>query len=178
MMGLSVAADPINLLYCFIGVIVGTIIGALPGIGPSAGIALLVPLTFGANPTAAIIMLCGIYYGAMYGGSITSILINVPGDSASVMTTMDGYPLAKAGRAGAALGMSAFASFIAGTFSVVAFMFLAPALAKFALSFGPPEYFALMILGLTTLAGLTGSSPAKGFLSAFVGLFFAVIGSD
>lgn len=178
MMGLSVAADPINLLYCLVGVIVGTIIGALPGIGPSAGIALLVPLTFGANPTAAIIMLAGIYYGAMYGGSITSILINVPGDSASVMTTMDGYPLAKAGRAGAALGMSAFASFIAGTFSVVAFMFLAPTLAKFALSFGPPEYFALMILGLTTLAGLTGSSPAKGFLSAFVGLFFAVIGSD
>lgn len=178
MMGLSVAADPTNLLYCFIGVLVGTIIGALPGIGPSAGIALLVPLTFGADPTSAIIMLCGIYYGAMYGGSITSILINVPGDSASVMTTMDGYPMAKAGRAGAALGMSAFASFIAGTFSVVAFMFMAPALAKYALSFGPPEYFALMILGLTTLAGLTGKSPAKGFMSAFVGLFFAVIGAD
>lgn len=178
MMGLSVASTPMNLLYCFIGVIVGTIIGALPGIGPSAGIALLVPLTFGADPTASIIMLCGIYYGAMYGGSITSILINVPGDSASVMTTMDGYPMAKAGRAGAALGMSTFSSFIAGTFSVIVFMFLAPALASYAVSFGPAEYFALMILGLTTLASLTGDSPSKGFLSAFIGLFLSVIGSD
>ncbi|MGE5576965.1 MAG: tripartite tricarboxylate transporter permease [Syntrophothermus sp.] len=178
LMGLSVAFDPINLLYVTIGVIAGMIIGALPGLGPSAGIAILLPLTFGANPVAGIIMLAGIYYGAMYGGSITSILVNVPGDSASVATTLDGYPMALAGRAGAALGMSAFASFIAGTVCVVGFMYLAPALARVALSFGPPEYFALMVLGLTTLAGLTGKYPLKGFLAAVVGLFLSIIGLD
>lgn len=176
--GLSVATDPMNLLYCAIGVIFGTLVGALPGLGPSAGIAVLLPLTFGANPVAGIIMLAGIYYGAMYGGSITSILINTPGDSAAVMTTLDGYPLAKKGRAGQALGMAAFASIVGGTICVVAFMYLAPALAKFALSFGPPEYFALMVLGLTTIAGMTGKFPSKGYLSALLGLFFAVIGLD
>lgn len=178
LVGLSVAADPINLLYVTVGVIAGMIIGALPGLGPSAGIAILLPLTFGVQPVAGIIMLAGIYYGAMYGGSITSILINVPGDSASVMTTLDGYPMALAGRGGAALGMSAFASFIGGTICVVVFMYLAPALAKVALSFGPPEYFALMALGLTTLAGMTGKYPLKGFLAAVVGLFLSVVGLD
>ena len=176
--GLSVAAAPINLLYCIIGVISGTVIGALPGLGPSAGIAILLPLTFGQDPVAGIILLAGIYYGAMYGGSITSILINTPGDSAAVMTTLDGYPLAQQGRAGAALGMAAFASFLGGTACVVAFMYLAPALAKFALSFGPPEYFALMLLGLTTIAGMTGNSPSKGFIAALFGLFFAIVGVD
>jgi len=176
--GLSVAADPINLLYCVIGVVFGVIVGALPGLGPSAGIAIVLPITFGANPVAGIIMLAGIYYGAMYGGSITSILINTPGDSAAVMTTLDGYPLAKKGRPGASLGMAAFASIIGGTICVVVFMYLAPALANYALSFGPPEYFALMVLGLTTIAGMTGKFPSKGYLSALVGLFFAVVGLD
>ncbi|MDF2524644.1 MAG: hypothetical protein K0R31_2285, partial [Clostridiales bacterium] len=178
MMGLSVAMNPNNLLFCGIGVVFGVIIGALPGIGPSAGIAILIPLTFGADPVAGIIMLAGIYYGAMYGGSITSILINTPGDAASVMTTLDGYPMARNGRAGAALGMSAFASFIAGTGCVVAFMFLAPWLAKFALGFGPQEYFALMALGLTTVSGFTGKVPSKGYISALLGLFLATVGLD
>lgn len=178
LMGLSVAADPFNLLYCAIGVVFGIIIGALPGLGPSAGIAILLPLTFGTDPVAGIIMLAGIYYGAMYGGSITSILINTPGDASAVMTTLDGHPLAKQGRAGQALGMAAFASIIGGTICVVLFMFLAPALANFAISFGPPEYFALMFLGLTTIGGMTGKFPVKGYISALIGLFIATIGLD
>jgi len=176
--GLSVANDPMNLLYCLVGVLFGTLVGALPGLGPAAGIAVLLPLTFGANPISGIIMLTGIYYGAMYGGSITSILINTPGDSAAVMTTLDGYPLAKKGKAAQALGMAAFASIIGGTISVIAFMYLAPALAVFAVRFGPPEYFSLMVLGLTTIAGMTGKYPSKGFISALVGLFFATVGLD
>lgn len=140
--GFTVAITPINLLYCLVGVITGTIIGALPGLGPSAGLAVLLPITFGIEPVSGIIMLAGIYYGAMYGGSITSILINTPGDSAAVMTSLDGYPLTQKGRAGAAMGMAAFSSFIGGTVAVVAFTFLAPVLASAALSFGPPEYFA------------------------------------
>lgn len=176
--GLSIAAEPLNLLLCFGGVVAGVFIGALPGLGPSAGLAILLPLTFGMNPTAGIIFMAGIYYGAMYGGSITSILIGVPGDSASVMTVSDGYPLAKAGRAGAALGMAMFASFIGGTASVLALTLVAPVLARVALSFGPPEYFALMLLGLTAVSGLTGTSVVKGLLSTLVGLFISVIGLD
>ncbi len=176
--GFSVALSVTNVLYCLLGVVLGTIIGALPGLGPSAGLAILLPLTFGSNPTTSIIMLAGIYYGAMYGGAITSILINTPGDSAAVMTTLDGYPMAQQGRAGPAMGMNVFASFIAGTIGILIFMYLAPPLAKVALSFGPPEYFALMVLGLTTLAGLTGESPLKGFISAVVGLIFAIVGVD
>lgn len=178
LLGLSVALEPLNLLYVLVGVISGVIIGALPGLGPSAGLAILLPLTFGVDPIAGIILLAGIYYGAMYGGAITSILINTPGDPASVMTTMDGYPMTLAGRTGAAMGMAAFASFIGGTVCVIAFMFLAPALAQVALSFGPPEYFALMLLGLTTLAGMTGKYPIKGYLAAVFGLFLAIIGLD
>ncbi|MBE3572577.1 MAG: tripartite tricarboxylate transporter permease [Moorella humiferrea] len=177
-MGLSVALQPINLLYTLIGVITGILVGVLPGLGPSGGLAILLPLTFGVNPVSAIMLLAGIYYGAMYGGSITSIIIGVPGDPASVMTTIDGHKLALQGRAGAALGMACFASFIGGTLSVIAFTFLAPALASVTLSFGPPEYFALMVLGLTTLAGMTGKDPLKGFMSAAFGLFLASIGLD
>ena len=176
--GFSVATDPMNLVYCFIGVVFGVLIGALPGLGPSAGLAIILPITFGMNPVAGIIMMAGIYYGSMYGGSITSILINVPGDPSSVATTFDGYPLARKGRPGAALGMAAFASIIGGTICVILFMFLAPALANFALTFGPPEYFALMLLGLTTIAGMTGKFPSKGYLSALLGLFVATIGLD
>ncbi len=176
--GFSVLSDPINILYAFFGVLAGVIIGALPGLGPSMGIAVLLPLTYGMQPVTGIIMLAGIYYGAMYGGSITAVLINTPGDSAAVMTTLDGYPLAAKGKAGQALGMAAFASIIGGTVCVVAFMLLAPIIANFALAFGPAEYFALMVLGLTSIAGMTGESPAKGFLSALIGLFVATIGLD
>jgi putative tricarboxylic transport membrane protein len=176
--GFSVLADPIVLLYALGGVLCGVIIGALPGLGPSVGIAVLLPLTYGMDPSAGIIMLAGIYYGAMYGGSITSILINTPGDSAAVMTTLDGYPMAQKGQAGKALGMAAYASVIGGTVSVIAFMLFAPVIAEYALVFGSSEYFALMVLGLTSIAGMTGKSPSKGFMSAFIGLFIALIGLD
>ena len=178
LLGFSVALSPENLFFAFVGALIGTVIGALPGIGPSAGVALLLPVTFGMNPASAIIMLAGIYYGAMYGGTITSVLINTPGESASVMTTLDGYQMAVKGRAGAALGMAAIGSFIAGTAGVVALMLAAPPLAEVAISFGPPEYFALMVLGLTTLTGLTGASKLKGLLMGVVGLILGTIGID
>src|SRR5262245_4941891 len=178
LLGFSVAMTPTNLLFAFIGVFLGTIIGALPGIGPSAGVAVLLPATFGMSPVTAMIMLAGIYYGAMYGGTITSVLINTPGESASVMTTLDGFQMALKGRAGAALGMAAIGSFIAGTLSVVLLMMAAPPLADFAVTFGPPEYFALMVLGLATLASLTGDSMLKGLLMAVIGLLLGTIGID
>ncbi|MHC1758646.1 MAG: tripartite tricarboxylate transporter permease [Negativicutes bacterium] len=179
LMGLSVALIPLNLLFCFIGVVAGMLIGALPGLGPSAGLAILLPITFSLpNPVAGIILLAGIYYGAMYGGSITSILIGVPGDPASVMTVADGYPMAQQGRGGPALGICAIGSFIAGTLCVIAFTILGPTLAKVALSFGPPEYFALMVLGLTLVASFADKSPVKAFLSALIGLFISMIGLD
>ena len=178
LLGFSIALTPTNLLFAFIGVFLGTLIGALPGIGPSAGVAVLLPVTFGMSPVTAIIMLAGIYYGAMYGGTITSVLINTPGESASVMTTLDGYQMALKGRAGAALGMAAIGSFIAGTVGVVLLMVAAPPLADLAVTFGPPEYFALMVLGLTTLASLTGGSMLKGMLMAVAGLLLGTIGID
>ncbi|MEX2615517.1 MAG: tripartite tricarboxylate transporter permease [Alphaproteobacteria bacterium] len=177
-LGFSIAFTPTNLMFAFAGVFLGTLIGALPGIGPSAGVAVLLPVTFGMPPVTAMIMLAGIYYGAMYGGTITSVLINTPGESASVMTTLDGYQMALKGRAGAALGMAAIGSFIAGTVGVVLLMIAAPPLAEFAITFGPPEYFALMLLGLTTLASLTGGSMIKGLLMAVVGLTLGTIGID
>ena len=177
-LGFSIALTPTNLMFAFAGVFLGTLIGALPGIGPSAGVAVLLPVTFGMPPVTAMIMLAGIYYGAMYGGTITSVLINTPGESASVMTTLDGYQMALKGRAGAALGMAAIGLFIAGTVSVVLLMVAAPPLAELAITFGPPEYFALMLLGLTTLASLTGGSMIKGLLMAVVGLTLGTIGID
>lgn len=178
LLGFSIALSPTNLLFAFLGVLLGTIIGALPGIGPSAGVAVLLPVTFGMPPVTAMIMLAGIYYGAMYGGTITSVLINTPGESASVMTTLDGYQMALKGRAGAALGIAAIGSFIAGTVSVVLLMIAAPPLADLAVTFGPPEYFALMVLGLTTLASLTGGSMLKGLAMAVAGLVLGTIGID
>ena len=177
--GLEIALQPINLLYCFGGAVIGAIVGALPGLGPSAGCAIILPLTFGMDPIAGIIMLCALYYGTMYGGAITSILLGIPGDSASVATTFDGYPMAKKrGRPGAALGMSFVASFIGGTICTIAFTFLAPSLAGYALSFGPPEYFALMFLGLTAVSAMTGNDPLKGFISAILGLACSCVGAD
>src|ERR1700688_21041 len=146
--GFQVALTPANLLFCVVGVVLGTVVGVLPGLGPPATIAMLLPLTYKLDPTGAMIMLAGIYYGAKYGGSTTSILLNVPGESASVVTCLDGYQMARKGRAGAALGIAAIASFVAGTVGVLGLMLVAPPIAKFALSFSSPEYFALMSLGL------------------------------
>src|SRR6476469_6947179 len=156
----------------------GTIIGVLPGIGPSAGIALLIPVTFGMNPTSALIMMAGIFYGTKYGGSTTSILIRTPGEAASVMTSIDGYEMAKNGRAGAALAVSAIGSFIAGTLGVVALTLFAVPLTSMALKFGPAEYFTLMLFAMTAVASLAGASPAKGMLSTVLGLMIATIGID
>jgi putative tricarboxylic transport membrane protein len=178
MQGFAVALTPYNLLWCFVGVFLGTIIGILPGLGPAATIAMLLPLTFQMNPTSAVIMLAGIYYGSKYGGSTTSILLNVPGESASVVTCFDGYQMARNGRAGPALGIAAIASFIAGTFGVIGLMLVAPPLAKFALSFSSPEYFALMTLGLAMVVLLAGESMIKALLAMLVGLWIAGMGTD
>jgi putative tricarboxylic transport membrane protein len=176
--GFAVCLQPINLWYTFLGVFMGTIIGVLPGIGPSAGIALLIPVTFGMNPTSALIMMAGIFYGTKYGGSTTSILIRTPGEAASVMTSIDGYEMAKNGRAGAALAVSAIGSFIAGTLGVVALTLFAVPLTSMALKFGPAEYFTLMLFAMTAVASLAGASPAKGMLSTTFGLMIATIGID
>lgn len=176
--GFTIAGTVHNLLYCLVGAIVGTLIGVLPGIGPIAGIALLIPATFGLNPTSAIIMLAGIYYGAMYGGSTTSILLNVPGETASVITCIDGYQMAQKGRAGPALAICAIGSFIAGTIGLFGLVFLAPPLAQAALAFGPPEYFSLMIFGFIVLSNVTGTSLLKALMMATVGLIIGTMGID
>jgi len=176
--GFQVALTPAALMMCVVGVVLGTVIGVLPGLGPSATIAMLLPLTFKLEPTGAMIMLAGIYYGAKYGGSTTSILLNVPGESSSVVTCIDGYQMARKGRAGPALGMAAIASFIAGTFGVVALMLVAPPLARLSLAFSAPEYFALMVLGLAMVVLLAGESLTKALLAMFVGLWIATMGTD
>jgi len=176
--GFAVAMTPMNLVMCLVGTLLGTVIGVLPGLGPAATIAMLLPLTLKLDPTGAMIMLAGIYYGAKYGGSTTSILLNVPGESASIVTCLDGYQLARQGRAGAALGMSAIASFVAGTFGVVALMLVAPPLAQLSLAFSAPEYFGLMALGLAMVVLLAGESLTKALLAMFVGLWIATIGTD
>jgi putative tricarboxylic transport membrane protein len=178
LLGFSVALTPINLFWCFIGVVLGTAVGVLPGLGPAATIAMLLPLTLRMDHTTAIIALAGIFYGARYGGSTTSILLNMPGESSSVATCLDGYQMARNGRAGAALGISAIASFIAGTVGVLGLMLISPPLARFGLRFAPPEYFALMTLGLTMVVFLAGNSMIKALLALFVGLWLATIGTD
>jgi putative tricarboxylic transport membrane protein len=176
--GFGVALQPINLLFCFLGAVAGTLVGVLPGLGPTAAMAMLLPVTFGIPPTGAVIMLAGIYYGAQYGGSTTSILVNIPGEAASVVTCLDGYQMARQGRAGPALGISAFGSFIAGTIGVLALSFVAPPLVDAALSFGPPEYFALVCLGLTVLTFLAHGSMIKALMMAVFGLFLGTVGID
>ena len=175
--GFASALTPWNLLMCFAGVFAGQLVGALPGIGPSSAIALLLPLTFGADPTSAIILFAGIYYGAQYGGTLTSVLISVPGEPSSVMTSIDGYQMALQGKAGVALGIAAIGSFIAGTISTVGLMLLAPPMARAALAFGPPEYFALVVLGLTALAAV-GGSVLKGLTTGVFGLLISTVGID
>jgi len=178
LLGFSESLQLARLFYCFLGAFLGTVVGIIPGLGPSATIALLLPVTFHLDTVSAIIMLAGIYYGAQYGGSTTSILINVPGESSAVVTAFDGYALAKRGRAGPALGMAAFASFIAGTVGVVALMLMAVPLGDFALKFGPPEYFTLMLLGLTLVCCLGGKSVLKSLVMVAVGLFLGTIGLE
>lgn len=174
----SVALEPLNIFLCFLGCFIGTFVGVLPGLGPAASISLLLPITFKLSPVSAIIMLGGIYYGTMYGGSTTSILINVPGEAASVVTCLDGYQMARKGRAGPALGIAAFGSFIAGTFGTVMIMVLAPPLANFALKFGPPEFVGLIFMGLTMVTYLSSGSMVKALMMAGVGLLISFIGID
>jgi len=176
--GFAIALSPGVLAYGFLGCIVGTLVGVLPGVGPLAGISLLLPLTFGLDATRALVMLAGIYYGAMYGGSTTSILMRIPGEAASVVTCIDGYAMARKGRAGPALTIAAVGSYVAGTVSVVALMLLAPPLAEFALRFGPPEYFALLLLGLLVLAYMNPGSMLNGLGMAALGLLLGMIGID
>jgi len=177
-LGAQTLFTPTNLFFCFLGVLMGTLVGVLPGLGPTAAIALLLPNTFHVTPVTAIIMLAGIYYGAMYGGSTTSILVNIPGEAASVVTCLDGYQMAKKGRAGPALGIAAIGSFVAGTFSVVMIMLLGPPISSIALKFGPPEFVSLSFLGLTLVTYLASGSMIKALVMACVGLLLGFMGVD
>jgi putative tricarboxylic transport membrane protein len=176
--GFASALVPTNLLLGAVGVTVGTAIGVLPGLGPALTISLLLPITFGMDPVGAFILFGGIYYGAMYGGSTTSILVRMPGEASSVMTAVDGYVMTRRGRAGAALATAAIGSFVAGTFATVMLMLLAPPLVELSLGFGPADYAALMVLALTSVAGLSGANPARGLLAIFVGLALGTVGID
>jgi putative tricarboxylic transport membrane protein len=176
--GFATALTLQNLFWALVGCFIGTLVGVLPGIGPVSGIAILLPLTAVLPPTSAIIMMAAIYYGAMYGGSTTAIVVNIPGEASSVPTAIDGYEMAKQGKAGPALAISAISSFVAGTLSVVALTFFAPMLAEFAVVFGPPEYFALMFMGLSLVISLSGRALLKGLISMALGLGAALIGQD
>ena len=177
--GFSIASTGSNLLYCFLGSLLGTAVGVLPGLGPAATISLLLPVVYAMNsPATSIIFLAGIYYGAMYGGSTTSILMRIPGEAASVVTCIDGYEMSQKGKAGAALGIAAIGSFIAGTVGVIGLTFLAPPLAAFALRFGAPEYFSLMLFGLLLAVFLSGDSPIKGTIMLLTGIVLANVGLD
>ena len=177
-LGFNVAFSALNLLYCFIGVFIGTLIGVLPGIGPAGTISLLLPVTFGIGPVSAVIMLAGIYYGAQYGGSTTSILVNIPGEASSVITTLDGYQMARQGRAGPALGIAAFGSFVAGTIGTFLLMLMARPLSSVAIRFGPPEYLSLIILAFTILTYLSHGSMIKAIIMAVLGVSLSLIGTD
>jgi putative tricarboxylic transport membrane protein len=177
-MGFSVAAAPLNLLWAFAGVTLGTAVGVLPGIGPALTVALLLPVTLTLAPTSAFIMFAGIYYGAMYGGSTTSILLNTPGESASIATALEGNLMARRGRGAAALSTSALGSFVAGTLATIALTLSAPALVRVALHFGPAEYFALAVLAFTSVSAVLGRSLLKGLFSLFIGLGLGLVGID
>ncbi|HWS35526.1 MAG TPA: tripartite tricarboxylate transporter permease [Actinoplanes sp.] len=176
--GFAVVLEPTNLLYCLIGVVIGMLIGVLPGLGPAATIAILLPVTFGLEPVTAIIMLAGIFYGAQYGGTITSVLLRLPGEASSVVTVFDGHALARQGRAGAALGIAAIGSFIGGTLSIVALTLVAPIVAGFALDFGPPEYTVLALLGIMLVATISSGGRWRALTAAAAGLFLATVGRD
>ncbi|MEV0231476.1 tripartite tricarboxylate transporter permease [Nonomuraea sp. NPDC050786] len=176
--GFGVVLEPSNLLYCLIGVIIGMLIGVLPGLGPGATIAILLPITYGIGPVSAIIMLAGIFYGAQYGGTITSVLLRLPGEASSVVTVFDGFALARQGKAGTALGIAAIGSFIGGTVSIVGLTVLAPVVAGFALDFGPPEYAALGVLGVLLISSVGNGNKLKAIIAACVGLLIATVGRD
>jgi putative tricarboxylic transport membrane protein len=176
--GFAIALTPVNLMWCLVGTTLGTAIGVLPGLGPALTIALLLPITFKVEATSAFILFAGIYYGAMYGGSTTSILLNTPGESASIVTALEGNKMARSGRAGAALATAAIGSFVAGTIGTLGITFLAPMVADFALKFGPPEYFALMVLAFVTVSAVLGASAVRGLTSLFFGFFLGMIGID
>lgn len=176
--GFAVALQPLNLLFALTGCLIGTVIGVLPGLGPTATLAMLIPLVFSMSPTTAMILLTSVYYGAMYGGSTTSILVNIPGESASVITCKDGHKMAMQGRAGPALAIAAIGSFIAGTFSVVVLQLMGAAVAGYSLRFGPPEFFSLMVFGLCTVASLTGTNVIKSIITTCFGLMISTVGID
>ena len=178
LMGFATAVTPINLLWCFVGCAVGTAVGVLPGIGPAVAVAMLLPITTKVDATASMIFFAGIYYGAMYGGSTTSILLNTPGETGSMITAMEGNKMAKSGRAGAALATAAIGSFVAGTIATVLVTLFAPLLANFAVRLGPPEYFCLMLLAFTTVSAVLGSSTLRGMVALFIGLATGLIGMD
>ncbi len=178
MYGFSIALEPINILYVFAGVFAGTIIGMLPGLGPISALALMIPLTFGMEPSSGLILMAGVYYGAIFGGSTSSILLNAPGVAGTVATSFDGYPMAKQGMAGKALAIAAYASFIGGTVSIIFLMMVAPLLGRVAVSFGPAEYFSLMVLGLTAVVSLSDKSLVKGLIAAVVGVMISIMGID
>lgn len=178
LLGLSVAVSPINLVYVLIGAMIGMVVGIIPGFGPAAGLAILLPVTFGMDPIGAVMMLAAIYYGAMYGGTITSILLNTPGESSTVASTFDGYPLAQQGRAGPALVMQAAASFVGGTIGVILITLLAPTFAQVTRSFGPPEFFLLVLMGLLTLIVMIGGNWRYGVISALIGFALGTVGVD
>src|ERR671921_770147 len=176
--GFAVVLEPTNLLYCLIGVVIGMLIGVLPGLGPAATIAILLPLTYNVEPVTAIIMLAGIFYGAQYGGTITSVLLRLPGGASSVVTVFDGYQMAKQGRAGTALGLASIGSFVGGTAAIIGLTFLAPIVASFALDFGAPEYTSLAMLGILLVATISSGSKAKALIAAALGLLLATVGRD
>jgi putative tricarboxylic transport membrane protein len=178
MHGFAIALTPTNLLAAFIGTILGTLVGVLPGLGISGAIALLLPMSYGLEPLTALTIFAAIYYGAMYGGSTTSILVNVPGEGASVVTCIEGHAMAKKGRAGAALAVAAIGSFVAGTLGLVGLTLFAPRIAEWALAFGPPEYFALAVLGFVILTGITGGSMVRAGLMVLVGIMLGTVGID
>jgi len=176
--GIMNSLNMLNLFYCFLGCFFGTLVGVLPGLGPASTLSILLPITMYLNPTGSIIMLAGLCYGSQYGGSTTSILVNIPGEAASVATTFDGFPMTKQGRAGEALWIAAVGSFIAGTLGVFAFSIIGPGIAKYAFNFGPPEYFGILFLSLTTLVSLSGASIIKGLGAGLAGILIASIGLD
>ena len=176
--GFSVGLQPVNIFFCFLGVLMGTLVGVLPGIGPVGAMSILLPVTFRMSPVSAVIMLAGIYYGSQYGGSTTSILVNIPGESASIVTCLDGYQMAKQGRAGPALGIAAFGSFIAGTCGIVGLVIFAQPLSEFGLKFGPPEFLSVVVLGLCLVTYLSSGSKIKALMTAIFGLILSCIGID
>ncbi|GAA3526569.1 tripartite tricarboxylate transporter permease [Zobellella aerophila] len=176
--GFGIALDPMNIFYVFVGVFAGTIIGMLPGLGPISALALMIPITFSMDPASGLILMAGVYYGAIFGGSTSSILLNAPGVAGTVATSFDGYPMAKKGQAGKALAIAAYASFVGGTVSVIGLMLVAPLLSRVAVSFGPAEYFALMVLGLTAVISLSDKSLIKGLIAAVIGMMISIVGID